>query len=38
LAIEGCSEVQGYLTGRPLAIEDYADVIGRKTRAVAHAG
>lgn len=30
LAREGCSEVQGFLTGRPLAIEDYADVVGRK--------
>jgi diguanylate cyclase (GGDEF)-like protein/PAS domain S-box-containing protein len=30
LAKEGCDEVQGYLTGRPLAIADYAGVIGRK--------
>ena len=30
LAQEGCAEVQGYLTGRPLAIADYADVVGRK--------
>lgn len=35
LAREGCSEVQGYLTGRPLAIEDYADVVGRKAIAAA---
>lgn len=28
---EGCDEVQGYLTGRPLAIADYADLIGRQT-------
>jgi EAL domain-containing protein (putative c-di-GMP-specific phosphodiesterase class I) len=27
---EGCDEVQGYLTGRPLAIADYAAVVGRK--------
>jgi EAL domain-containing protein (putative c-di-GMP-specific phosphodiesterase class I) len=30
LAQEGCDEVQGYLTGRPLAIADYAGVVGRK--------
>jgi diguanylate cyclase (GGDEF)-like protein/PAS domain S-box-containing protein len=30
LAQEGCAEVQGYLTGRPLAIADYAGVVGRK--------
>jgi diguanylate cyclase (GGDEF)-like protein/PAS domain S-box-containing protein len=30
LAQEGCAEVQGYLTGRPLEIADYADVVGRK--------
>lgn len=28
LAIEGCNEVQGYLTGRPLAIVDYASIVG----------
>ena len=27
---EGCDEAQGYLTGRPLAIVHYADVVGRK--------
>jgi diguanylate cyclase (GGDEF)-like protein/PAS domain S-box-containing protein len=35
---EGCDEVQGYFTGRPHPIEDYAEVVGRKTvtlRAVA---
>ena len=26
----GCDEVQGYLTRRPLAISDYADIAGRK--------
>lgn len=31
LAREGCSEVQGYLTGRPLAIGDYAEVVRQKT-------
>jgi diguanylate cyclase (GGDEF)-like protein/PAS domain S-box-containing protein len=36
LAQEGCNEVQGYLTGRPLAIEDYASVIGRKKIAATH--
>ena len=25
---EGCDEVQGYLTGRPLPISDYADLVG----------
>ena len=30
LAQEGCDEVQGYLTGRPLAIANYARVVGRK--------
>jgi len=25
--------VQGYLTGRPLAIADYAEVVGRKAIA-----
>ena len=25
---EGCDEVQGYLTGRPLPISDYADLAG----------
>jgi EAL domain-containing protein (putative c-di-GMP-specific phosphodiesterase class I) len=27
---EGCDEVQGYLTGRPLPIADYAKLVGRK--------
>ena len=30
LAAEACDQVQGYLIGRPLPIEDYAEVIGRK--------
>jgi diguanylate cyclase (GGDEF)-like protein/PAS domain S-box-containing protein len=30
LAQEGCNEVQGYLTGRPLEIADYANRVGRK--------
>jgi EAL domain-containing protein (putative c-di-GMP-specific phosphodiesterase class I) len=30
LVQEGCDEVQGYLTGRPLPITDYAGVVGRK--------
>jgi diguanylate cyclase (GGDEF)-like protein/PAS domain S-box-containing protein len=30
LVQEGCDEVQGYLTGRPLPIADYAGVVGRK--------
>ena len=29
---EGCDEVQGYLTGRPFPIENYADLIGREVR------
>ena len=33
LVQEGCDEVQGYLTGRPLAIEDYAGLVGRKPAA-----
>jgi diguanylate cyclase (GGDEF)-like protein/PAS domain S-box-containing protein len=31
LAQEGCNEVQGYLTGRPFPIEEYAELIGRQT-------
>jgi diguanylate cyclase (GGDEF)-like protein/PAS domain S-box-containing protein len=27
---EGCDEVQGYLTGRPLPIADYAELVGRQ--------
>ncbi len=34
---EGCDEVQGYLTGRPLAIADYAGVVGRKVTTAVHA-
>ena len=37
LAEEGCDEVQGYLTGRPLAIADYAEAVGRKAIAAVHA-
>jgi predicted signal transduction protein with EAL and GGDEF domain len=40
LAQEGCDEVQGYLTGRPLAIAEYADVVGHRMIAPpsAHVG
>lgn len=38
LAEEGCNEVQGYLTGKPLAISEYAEVTGQKTQARAKAG
>ena len=34
---EGCDEVQGYLTGRPLAIADYAEAVGRKAVATVRA-
>jgi diguanylate cyclase (GGDEF)-like protein/PAS domain S-box-containing protein len=30
---EGCDEVQGYLTGRPLPIADYARLVGRQSIA-----
>jgi len=30
LVEEGCDEVQGYLTGRPLPIADYAKLVGRE--------
>jgi diguanylate cyclase (GGDEF)-like protein/PAS domain S-box-containing protein len=30
LVREGCDEVQGYLTGRPLPIADYAELVGRQ--------
>jgi len=33
LVQEGCNEVQGYLTGRPLPIANYADLVGRQTTA-----
>jgi len=33
LVQEGCDEVQGYLTGRPLPIENYAELIGRPAGA-----
>ena len=33
LVQEGCDEVQGYLTGRPLAIEGYVRLVGRETTA-----
>ena len=29
LAREGCAEMQGYLLGRPLPIEDYSGIVGR---------
>src|SRR6185437_10039561 len=29
LAAENCSEIQGYLVGRPKPIQDYAEVVGR---------
>lgn len=31
LAQEGCDEVQGFLTGRPQMITDYAKLVGRQT-------
>jgi EAL domain-containing protein (putative c-di-GMP-specific phosphodiesterase class I) len=34
---EGCDEVQGYLTGRPLAIADYAEAVGHKAIPAIHA-
>jgi diguanylate cyclase (GGDEF)-like protein/PAS domain S-box-containing protein len=30
LVQEGCDEVQGYLTGRPMPIADYATLVGRR--------
>ena len=33
LAQEGCDEVQGYLTGRPLPIASYAELVGRPAAA-----
>jgi diguanylate cyclase (GGDEF)-like protein/PAS domain S-box-containing protein len=37
LAEQGCNEVQGYLTGKPLHIANYADVVGHKPQARAKA-
>jgi EAL domain-containing protein (putative c-di-GMP-specific phosphodiesterase class I) len=36
LVQEGCDEVQGYLTGRPLPIADYAELISRQTITKQH--
>lgn len=36
LVQEGCDEVQGYLTGRPHPIADYAKLVGRQTLAQQH--
>jgi EAL domain-containing protein (putative c-di-GMP-specific phosphodiesterase class I) len=36
LAQEGCDEVQGYLTGRPLQIANYAGIVGRKNIATSY--
>jgi EAL domain-containing protein (putative c-di-GMP-specific phosphodiesterase class I) len=33
LVQEGCDEVQGFLTGRPLPIADYAKLVGRQAIA-----
>ncbi len=33
LVREGCDEVQGYLTGRPLPIADYAELVGHREMA-----
>jgi diguanylate cyclase (GGDEF)-like protein/PAS domain S-box-containing protein len=33
LVQEGCDEVQGYLTGRPLPIADHAELVGRQAIA-----
>jgi predicted signal transduction protein with EAL and GGDEF domain len=30
LAAEGCDAIQGYLVGRPMPIEEYAKLVGRK--------
>ena len=41
LSQEACSEIQGYLIGRPCAIDDYAEMVGRRRQAAAgaaHAG
>jgi EAL domain-containing protein (putative c-di-GMP-specific phosphodiesterase class I) len=36
LVQEGCDQVQGYLTGRPLPIADYAKLVGRHAAARRH--
>ena len=33
LSRESCDEMQGYLIGRPCPIDDFADMLGRETRA-----
>jgi EAL domain-containing protein (putative c-di-GMP-specific phosphodiesterase class I) len=33
LVQEGCDAMQGYLTGRPLPVADYAGLIGRQAAA-----
>ena len=33
LVQEGCDAMQGYLTGKPLPISDYADLIGSAAAA-----
>ena len=33
LTAEACDEIQGYLIGRPLPIDDYADVVGKSVRS-----
>ena len=38
LAKEGCDDVQGYLTGRPLPIAAYAAAVGREAGAAKLAG
>lgn len=37
LAAEGCSEMQGYLIGRPSRIDQYADIVGKPKQATAKA-
>jgi diguanylate cyclase (GGDEF)-like protein/PAS domain S-box-containing protein len=37
LANESCNEVQGYLTGRPCPIADYAELVGGKAAEIAGA-
>jgi EAL domain-containing protein (putative c-di-GMP-specific phosphodiesterase class I) len=33
LSREACNEVQGFLIGRPLAIESYDEILGRRSQA-----